>query len=88
MKKTIAIGILALLLMFNVSFVLAQTNIGGTHFGKTPCEQSEANKVQLNFWNPIRIPEEYCDKDEALTEDNFGNNLLKVIWYRTHIYGK
>jgi len=84
MKKTIAIGALALMLMFSLSLIAAQVEIGGTHFGKTPCEQSEANKVTTNFWNPIRIPEDHCDEDIPTT--SFSNRIWFINWYRTHIY--
>jgi len=85
MKKTIAIGALALMLMFSVNFVLAEVDIGGTHFGKTPCEQSEANRVTANFWNPIRIPEDHCDEDIPIS--SFTNRMKIVTWLRNHIYG-
>lgn len=84
MKKTIAIGMLALMLMFGISLVVAEAEIGGTHFGKTPCEQSELNKVTTNFWNPIRIPRDMCDEDEPVT--SFGSDRWLVNWFRTHIY--
>jgi hypothetical protein len=84
MRKGIAFASLfAVSLLLSVSAVSA-LEIGGDYHGKTPCEVSLANyHGKMDFFNPIRIPNEYCEEGAVRPR---GISILKWDWWHNHIY--